>query len=69
MKEVGGSLGAFATANQWNLDNLVEQLRQKILLAGQLQDQILALEHTVRNKMGQGFEKIRSHDRHQIQQF
>ena len=25
-KEVAGSLGSFATANQWSMDNLVEQL-------------------------------------------
>ena len=34
MKEVAGSLGAFATANQWSVENLAEKLRQKILLVG-----------------------------------
>jgi DNA anti-recombination protein RmuC len=67
-KEVAGSLGAFATANQWSVENLAEQLRHKILLVGQLQDQILTMEQTVRNKMSQDFEQIRAHDRHQIQQ-
>jgi hypothetical protein len=28
-KEVAGSLGAFATANQWSMENLAEKLRQK----------------------------------------
>jgi hypothetical protein len=67
-KEVAGSLGAFATANQWSVENLAEQLRHKSLLVGQLQDQILAMEQTVRNKMSQDFEQIRAHDRQQIQQ-
>jgi len=44
MKEVAGSLGAFSTTNQWLVENLVEKLRHKILLVGQLQDQILDLE-------------------------
>jgi hypothetical protein len=44
VKEVAGSLGAFATTNQWSVENLVEQLRHKSLLVGQLQDKILAME-------------------------
>jgi hypothetical protein len=67
-KEVAGSLGAFATANQWSVENLAEKLRHKILLVGQLQDQILTMEQTVKNKMSQDFEQIRAYDRHQIQQ-
>ena len=31
-KEFAGSLGAFSTANQWSVDNLVEQLRHKFML-------------------------------------
>ena len=44
MKEVAGSLGAFSTTNKWSVENLVEKLRHKILLVGQLQDQILTME-------------------------
>jgi hypothetical protein len=33
-KEVAGSLGAFATVNQWPMENLAEQLRHKNLLVG-----------------------------------
>jgi hypothetical protein len=44
VKEVVGSLGAFATTNQWSVDNLTEKLRHKILLVGKLQDQILTME-------------------------
>ena len=62
-----GSLGAFATGNQWSVENLAEQLRHKILLVGQLQDQVLTMEQTVKNKMSQEFEQIRAYDWHQIQ--
>jgi hypothetical protein len=68
MKEVVGSLGAFATANQWSVENLAKQLRQKNLLVGQLQDQMLAMEQTMKNNMNQYFEHIRAYDIHQIQQ-
>jgi hypothetical protein len=67
-KEVAGSLGAFSTANQWSVDNLTEQLRHKCLLVEHLQNQIYAMEQTIRNKMSQDFEQIRAHDRQQIQQ-
>jgi hypothetical protein len=39
-KEVAGPLGAFATANQWSVDNLTELLRQKFLLVEKLQNEI-----------------------------
>jgi hypothetical protein len=42
-KEVAGSLGAFSTANQWSVDNLTEQLRQKCLLVEHLQNQIYTM--------------------------
>jgi hypothetical protein len=29
-REVADSLGAFATANQWSVDNLTKQLEQRI---------------------------------------
>jgi hypothetical protein len=50
------------------VENLAEQLRHKILLVGQLQDQVLTMEQTVKNKMSQEFEQIRAYDWHQIQQ-
>jgi ABC-type phosphate transport system auxiliary subunit len=67
-KEMVGSLGAFATANQWSVENLVKQLKQRNLLIGQLQDQIMTMEQDVKNKMNRDFEQIRAYDRHQIQQ-
>jgi hypothetical protein len=35
-KEMDGSLGTFAMENQWSVDKLAEQLRQRNLLIGQL---------------------------------
>jgi hypothetical protein len=35
-KEITGSLGAFSTANQWSVENLVEQLQQKCLFVEKL---------------------------------
>jgi hypothetical protein len=68
VKEVADSLCAFATENQWSVENLVEKLKQKNLLVGKLQYQMLAMEQAVRNKMNQEFEQIRAYDMHQIQQ-
>ena len=64
---MASSLGAFSTANQCSIENLVEQLKQRNLLVGQLQDQIMTMEQDVRNKMNKEFEKVRAYDRHQIQ--
>jgi hypothetical protein len=50
-KEFAGSLGTFTTANQWSMENLTEQLRQKCLLVGHLQNQIYTIEQTVRKRM------------------
>ena len=47
-KEMVGSLGAFAMTNQWSVDKLAEQLRQRNLLIGQLQSQIMAIEKNFR---------------------
>jgi ABC-type phosphate transport system auxiliary subunit len=67
-KEVAGLLGAFSTSNQWSVENLAEQLRQKFLLVEDLQNQIYAIDQTIRNRMNQDFEQIMASDRHQIKQ-
>jgi hypothetical protein len=55
-KEMVGSLGAFATANQWLIDKLAEQLRQRNLLLVQLQSQIMVVEKNVREEVDKGLE-------------
>jgi hypothetical protein len=37
-KEMAGSLGPFATTNQWSVENLAEQLKHRNVLVGKLQD-------------------------------
>lgn len=63
-KEVVDSLGAFATANQWSVDNLTKQLEQKNLLIEQLHNDMQQMEVIARNKINfdidqiiQGFEQ------------
>jgi hypothetical protein len=62
-KEVAGSLGAFATANQWSVENLAEQLQHKSMLVEKLQKQIHTTEQTVQNRMSRDF---RSRSEHMI---
>jgi ABC-type phosphate transport system auxiliary subunit len=66
--EVAGSLGDFATTNQYSVGNLKEQLKQKDLLVSQLQNQVKTVEQSVRSEMNKGFEQIRACDRKEIQQ-
>jgi hypothetical protein len=45
-KEVADSLGAFATANQWSVDNIKNNLDQKNLLIEQLHNDMQQMEVT-----------------------
>jgi hypothetical protein len=67
-KEMAGSLGAFATTNQWSVENMVEKLKQKEILIGQLQNQIRTVEKNIRSKVNKGLEHDRASDRQEIQQ-
>jgi len=58
-KEVAGSLGYFATANQWSVDNLTEQLQQKCRLVEKLKNGIYSTEQTVIRRMNPDIERIR----------
>jgi hypothetical protein len=66
--EVAGSLGAFATINQYSVGNLKEQLKQKNLLVIQLKNQFNTVEQNVISEMNMIFEQIRACDRQEIQQ-
>ena len=67
-KEVVRSLGAFATANQWFVENLAKQLQKKSVLVEQLQKKIHATKKTIQNRMSRDFEKIIENDKQNIQQ-
>jgi hypothetical protein len=63
-KEVADSLGAFATANLWSVDNLRKQLDQKNILIEKLHNDMQQMEVTSRerinfdmNQIRQGFEQ------------
>ena len=49
-KEVTGSLRPFSIANQWSMENLAEQLRQKCILVEHLQSQIKVMEWTIKGQ-------------------
>jgi hypothetical protein len=47
VEEVAGSLGAFATANQFSVGSLKERLKQKDMQISQLQNQMKTVEKDV----------------------
>ena len=49
-KEVVGSLDAFSIDNQWFMEILAEQLRQKCILVEHLQSQIQIMEWTIKGQ-------------------
>jgi ABC-type phosphate transport system auxiliary subunit len=67
-REMTDSLGAFTTASQCAVENLEEKIKKRSLLVGKLQDQIMNMEHDVRNNMNKEFEQVRAYDKHHIQQ-
>jgi hypothetical protein len=54
-EEVAGSLGAFATTNQFSVGNLKERLKQKDLQISQLQNQMKTVEKNVWSEVNKGF--------------
>jgi hypothetical protein len=67
-KEVADSLGAFATANQWSVDNLIKQLQQKSLQVEHLQNEMQRVEITFRSRMNFDIEQIRLGYQQQMKQ-
>jgi ABC-type phosphate transport system auxiliary subunit len=66
-EEVAGSLGAFATANQFSVGNLKERLKKKDLQISQLHNQMKTVEKNFRSEVNKGFEQIRASDKQEIQ--
>jgi hypothetical protein len=65
--EVANSLGAFATANLFSVDNLKEILKQRNQMISQLQNQIRNAEKNVREEVNKGLEQARASDKQEIQ--
>jgi hypothetical protein len=53
--EIAGTLGAYATANQYSVGTLRQQLKQKNLLISKLQAQIATVEATTKNEANKYF--------------
>jgi hypothetical protein len=67
-KEVADSLGAFATANLWSVDNLRKQLDQKNLLIEQLHNDMKQIEVTARERINSDIIQVRQGFEQQIKQ-
>jgi predicted RNase H-like nuclease (RuvC/YqgF family) len=58
--EVIGSLGDFATTNQFSVSNLKDKLKQKDMLIGQLQNQMKMVEQNVRSEIDKEVQQLKS---------
>ena len=61
--EVAGSLGDFAMANLFSVDNLKERLRLRNHMISQLRDQIRNTKNNIKKEVSKGLEQARSKDR------
>jgi hypothetical protein len=61
--KVLGSLGDFAIANLFSVDNLEERLRRRNHLLSQLQNQMRNIEKNVREEVNKGLEWTRASDK------
>jgi hypothetical protein len=55
-REMEGSLGTFAMTNQYSVENIEKQLKQRDKLVRQMQIQMKATEQEVRKQMNKDFE-------------
>jgi chromosome segregation ATPase len=68
IEEVAGTLGAYATTNQYSVGTLKEWLKQKDMLISKLQTQIAAVETNARNEAYKDLEQARAADQQEIKQ-
>ena len=67
-KEVADSLGAFATANLWSIDNLRKQLEKKNILIEQLHNDMQQMEVTAIERINFDISQFRHGFEQQIKQ-
>ena len=60
--EVAGTLGAYATTNQYSVGTLKALLKQKKLLINKLEAQVATAEVNARDEANKGFEQARVTD-------
>jgi hypothetical protein len=66
--EIAGTLGAYATANQYSVGTLKGRLKQKNLLIGKLQAHLATVEANAKNEANKDFEQARVVDQWGIEQ-
>jgi hypothetical protein len=66
--EIAGTLGAYATTNQYSVGTLKGWLKQKNLLISKLQTQIATVETNAKNEANKDFEQARATDQQEIEQ-
>jgi chromosome segregation ATPase len=66
--EIAGTLGDYATTNQYLFGTLKERLKQKYMLIRKLQNQIAAVETNVRNEAYKDLEQARATDQQKTEQ-
>jgi hypothetical protein len=68
LEEVEGTLGAYATSNQYSIGTLKERLKQKDMLISKLHTQIAVVEMNARNEAYKYLEQTRAADQQEIEQ-
>ena len=65
--EVAGTLGAYATTNQYSVGNLKARLKQKSLLINKLEARVATVDVNARDEANKGFEQARVTDQQEIE--
>jgi hypothetical protein len=67
-EEIAGTLGAYATANQYSVGTLKAQLKWKNLLISKLEARVVTAEANARDQANKGLEEARVADQREIEQ-
>jgi hypothetical protein len=65
--QIAGTLGDFSTTNQYSVESLKEQLKQKNRLIKTLEDKLATAEATARDQVNTGIELAREIDQKEIE--
>ena len=66
-EEIAGTLGAYATANQYSVGTLMAQLKQKNLLINKLEAKVATAEANVRDEVNMSLKEARIVDLREIE--
>jgi predicted Mrr-cat superfamily restriction endonuclease len=65
-EEIAGTLGAYATTNQYSIGILTAQLKRKNLRISKLEAKVATAKANVRDKVSRSLEEARTTDLHEI---